>query len=207
MIPSIWKLVALGSLAPIGVVASSVIAQPSGGATSQGSAIQAEPAPASGEPATRPEPPRIPTPEEREARNIAIRTALARPIDLEFDRISIEDLIVHLRKVTSTPELPQLPIYVDPVGLSVADKTLLDAGSIHSKGRPAGEALKEFLATLNLGCAVQHGWLVIDTRAAAADRRIDASEAKLDRLIEALEKRFPELMQPKPALKTKTSDQ
>jgi len=207
MISSIWKLVALGSLLPLGAVATALLAQTSGGATSQGSAIQAEPAPASKEPAPTPEPARPPSPEEREARNVAIRAALARPIDLEFDRISIEDLIVHLRKVTSTPELPQLPIYVDPVGLSVADKTLLDASSIHSKGRPAGEALKDFLATFNLGYAIQHGWLVIDTRAAAADRRIDTIEAKLDRVIEALEKRFPELAQPKPALKARPSDQ
>jgi len=207
MIPSLWKLVALGSLLPLGVVATAVLAQSPGGATSQGSAGQAEPAPAPEEPATRLEPPRIPSPEEREARNAAIRAALARPVDLKFDRVSIEDLIVHLRKVMSTPDLPQLPIYVDPVGLSVADKTLLDAASVYSQGRPAGEALREFLATFNLGYAVQHGWLVIDTRAAAADRRIDAVETRLDRLIEALEKRFPELTRPKPVLKTKPSDQ
>jgi len=45
------------------------------------------------------------------------------------------------------------------------------------------------------------GFLLIGTRAAAADRRIDAVEAKLERLIETLEKLVPELAPSTPASK------
>jgi len=198
---SIWKPLALGTLASLGVVATAVLAQQSGGASPAASARQAEPASGSQKPAPKgsqnPAPksevPRLPTPEEIEASNTAIRNILARPVDLDFDQISLEDLLKHIRKLTTTPGYPGVPIYVDPLGLSVTGRAMGDSAFIHSKGRPLGEGLSEFLAMFDLGYAVHDGFVMVHSRAAAADRKIDAVEAKLDRLIEALEKAFPDL--------------
>lgn len=99
----------------------------------------------------------------------------------------MEKLLVRIMEATATPDGRRIPIHVSPMGLSITDQHLRSSALFQAKGRSLGEALREYLALLGLGYAVDHGFLEIDDHASATDRRIDAVERKLDALIKKLE--------------------
>ena len=195
---SSWKLIAFSSLATLGVVGSFVMAQQDPGAAAPRLPPKETPVPASApepsrtDPARSERPPRLPTEEELEAGNNAIRAALAVPPSFEFPNgVSLEDLLKRIRLSTAKGDSPGIPIYVDPTGLSVAEKDMSVMAPFKPQGRPLGEALKEYLAAFNLGYSVQDGFMMVDSRAAAADRRIDVLEKKFDALTKLIEQRLP----------------
>ncbi|OJW26937.1 MAG: hypothetical protein BGO49_21970 [Planctomycetales bacterium 71-10] len=188
---SSWKPAVFSSLATLGVVGAAALGQQAGpGAEKKEegpSAARAE------EPkAEPPAPTPRPTEEEREAKNVLIRAWLAAPCPVDAsdqpdENIELEQLLKRIKEATTTPERPGIAIYVSPVGLSIADKHLRSSHLFQPKDRSLGEALREYLALLGLGYAVDDGFLMIDSHASAADRRIDTVERKLDALIKKLE--------------------
>lgn len=186
---SSWKPAVFSSLATLGVVGAAALAQQAG--PEKGG--EAPPAVRAEEPkAEPPAPPKRPTEEEIEAKNVAIRALLTAPCPVDAadqpdENIELEQLLKRIKEATTTPDWPGIPIHVSPYGLSIADKHLRSSGLFQPKGRSLGEALREYLALLGLGYAVDWGFLNIDSHASAADRRIDVVERKLDALIKKLE--------------------
>ncbi|WP_165247873.1 RNA polymerase sigma factor [Paludisphaera soli] len=189
-----WKPVAFSSLATLGVVGSVVLAQQAGPTkpTPQPSAAVPVSPPAT-PPTSEPEPiPGPPSREEREAKNAIIRAKLAERHDFDFpEGIELEKLLKWLKESSATPSDPGIPIYVNPYALSITDKHLRSTVDMKAKTVPIGVYLRDYLAVLDLGYAVKDGFLMIDTRAGAADLRVDAIEEKLDRLTRLIEERLP----------------
>ncbi|WP_337176828.1 RNA polymerase sigma factor [Paludisphaera sp.] len=188
---SSWKPAVLSSLATLGIVGAVALAQQPGPGAERGGG---GPPPAQveapkAEPPARPNPP---TEEELEVGNARIRAVLAAPCPFEFaddpdDNIGLEDLLRRIREATATADEPGIPVHINPDGLSIADGHMASSARFRPKDRPLGEALGDYLAPLGLGYAVDRGFLMIDSHASAADRRIDAVERKLDALIKKLE--------------------
>jgi hypothetical protein len=92
--------------------------------------------------------------------------ALALPIALNYpDGASLEQMLRDVKKATTgMSKLPAgIPIYVDPIGLKEADKTL--ASSVRSSARddilPLRERLTRILKPLGLGFSARDGFLMI----------------------------------------------
>ena len=96
----------------------------------------------------------------------------------------LEDLINHVRQTTvDKVDFPDgLPIYVDPVGLQDADKTLADTIRIDLKGIPLATSLKLALAQLNLAYWVNPDGLLIITASIAEDMPADVDTKILSTL-------------------------
>jgi hypothetical protein len=94
-----------------------------------------------------------------------ILETLEQPITLAYgERMTLEDVLKQIRIVTKRPKLPSgVPIYVDPVGLQEAERSL--ATPIKT-GPPEGELslreqLRRLLKPLGLSFSVQQGFLMI----------------------------------------------
>ncbi|MDG3006526.1 RNA polymerase sigma factor [Paludisphaera mucosa] len=199
------KPIVFSSLATLGLVGSVVLAQQAGPSSAESHQQAPASKPEEGRkspPVSTPKPPRLLTPEEREARNKLIQAALENPIDLDFpEGIDLEDLLKHVKKVTSSADDDGIPFYVNPVGLGVTQQTMSSVRmTLISKEKPLGEALKGYLGTLNLGYVIKDGYVLIDSRAATAEARIDVLEAKLDALIKRLDAApfRPSIIEPTP---------
>ena len=97
-------------------------------------------------------------------RNQAILAELEQPVAMTFSNpTSLHDLMTYIKKATiHEPEFPQgLPIYVDPVGLQDADKTMASPVAIHLSGVPLRTTLALVLDQLGLIFRVRSGVLVI----------------------------------------------
>lgn len=81
---------------------------------------------------------------------------------------SLEDLVKHIQSSTADKEtMPDgIPVYVDPVGLQDADKTMADTITINLKGIPLATTLKLALAQLSLAYRINpDGFLTITSTA------------------------------------------
>ncbi len=59
------------------------------------------------------------------AANVRILQTLEQPIAMRFPGgTSLGDMLDYIRKATATPNQPTLPIYVDPLGLQSAERSL-----------------------------------------------------------------------------------
>ena len=76
----------------------------------------------------------------------------------------LEDVIKYLKVATSRgPDGPGLPIYVDPVGLQEAEKTMQSPVVMELENVPIRTALRLMLRQLDLDYAVEDGILIIST--------------------------------------------
>jgi hypothetical protein len=105
----------------------------------------------------------------REPQTKAILVQLERRVDLKVDKAPLEDVLKAVRSATKTPNLPNgIPIYVDPVGLQEAEKTMLSPVTIVNGVVPLEEALRTALQPLGLVYTVKDGLLTV-TSAEAED--------------------------------------
>ncbi len=87
---------------------------------------------------------------------------LERPIPMEFPRKTpLSEVVASLKKSTSTPDNPGIPIYVDPIGLQEADHPPDPKITIELGGVPLKVALRAALEPIDMDYVVQDGVLWI----------------------------------------------
>ncbi len=86
-------------------------------------------------------------------------------IDLRFEKTSLEDVFKHIKSATRRgPNDRGIPIYVDPMGLVEAEKTLATPVSFTAKGEPLKSALDRLLKSISLTYTVKDGFMMVTSR-------------------------------------------
>ncbi len=94
--------------------------------------------------------------------NERIRRKLDEPIAMHFPtETPLDEVLRHIKNATSEPGFPGIPIYVDPIGLQSAERSLNSTVSIDIGAIPVRDALGLCLKQLGLGYAVRSGYLHI----------------------------------------------
>lgn len=98
----------------------------------------------------------------------------------------LEDLVKFLRKTTvDGSDFPEgIPVYVDPIGLQDADKTMTSTFQMNLSGIPLATSLKLALAQLSLGYWVHPDGLLIITYQDSEDIPVDTGKVVLDEIAE-----------------------
>jgi RNA polymerase sigma factor (sigma-70 family) len=99
----------------------------------------------------------------KDARSLAIRKKLDDALALNFPNDTpLEDVLKYLRENTKSQEFPKgVPIYVDPLGLQEAEKTLSSPVQIDLDGVPLRRTLQLMLAQIGLIYHVEDGMIYI----------------------------------------------
>ena len=101
------------------------------------------------------------SPEARAKTNL-ILSKLEEPISMSFTQETpLEDVLKYIKKATMGPNDNGIPIYVDPVGLQEAEKTMTSRVTIDLEGVPLKTTLRLVLKQLGLTYAVKDGLLTI----------------------------------------------
>ena len=86
-------------------------------------------------------------------------------IDLRFERTSLENVFKIVASATRRgPDDRGIPIYVDPMGLEEAEKTLATPVSFTAEGEPLRSALDRLLKSVSLNYTVKDGFLLVTSR-------------------------------------------
>ena len=102
-------------------------------------------------------------------------------IDAEFpDGMSLEALLKHIKKVTTDASYTGIPIYVDPRGSFEAKNTMESRVDLNFKGQTIGTVLATALRPNGLSFHVHDGFLLISSRTAVLERRVEDIDRKLD---------------------------
>jgi hypothetical protein len=92
----------------------------------------------------------------------SILESLERPIPMQFNtETPLEGVLDHIRRATATPDYPGIPVYVDPLGLQEAERSLNSTVQIDLEGVPLRATLALCLKQLGLGYEVKDGFLRI----------------------------------------------
>ncbi len=92
----------------------------------------------------------------------------------------LEDVIQYIRKATIDEKLgfPKgIPIYVDPIGLKDADKTMADTIKFEFEGMPLAKSLRLILRQLSLIYEVDQDGLIVITTTSSDDSKPWSEEA------------------------------
>jgi RNA polymerase sigma factor (sigma-70 family) len=144
---------------------------------------------AQNKPAPGPQPGKQPNPGDLQRKTRGIMQALEEPISMSFAaKTPLDDVLQYIKVATTTPEFPGLPIYVEPLGLQEANKTLGSTIQFDRAGLPLKTSLRLMLKQLGLSYIVKDGFLTIDSRSSITETRVEEMERKLDRVLEALER-------------------
>jgi hypothetical protein len=122
------------------------------------------------------------------ARNAQIRQKLDAVIDADLPNGStLETLLKHIKKVTTNATDPGIPIYVDPIGLTEAgNMDMATQVKLNYKKQSIRTILELTLRPLGLSYDVRDGFLMISSRTAVLEHRVEEIDRKLDRLLEML---------------------
>jgi hypothetical protein len=102
---------------------------------------------------------------EPKAANARILQALDQPISMSFaNETPLEDILKYIQQATQGPDGKQIAIYVDPVGLQEAEKSMTSTVTIDMEGVPLRSTLRECLTQLGLEYYVGDGFLKISSR-------------------------------------------
>jgi hypothetical protein len=94
--------------------------------------------------------------------NARIREALEQPVPMHFsNETPLEDVLKSLRKSVRRSDGTRLPIYLDPVGLIEAEKTMASPISLDLDGVPLRASLRLLLMQLGMTYHVTDGLLLI----------------------------------------------
>jgi hypothetical protein len=109
--------------------------------------------------------------EVRDGRTRLIAAELEKPIDMPFPQETpLEDVIKYLRGATQSPAFPEgLPIYLDPAGLTEAEKTPASPVTINLRGVPLKQTLRLVLKQLGLRYIVKDGLMRITSETGLGD--------------------------------------
>ena len=103
--------------------------------------------------------------ESTTAANARIRMALEKPVAFRFpEETPLDDVLKYVQEATAGPDGKIIPIYVDPIGLAEADKTMTSTVRlVELDGVCARASLRYCLAQLDLEYVVKDGLLLIST--------------------------------------------
>jgi hypothetical protein len=100
----------------------------------------------------------------------------------------LDDVLKYIKAATTTPAFPGIPIYVDPVGLSEAHRSINSIVQIDIEHEPLKRTLRTVLSRLELDYTVKDGFLQISSRSRIMYQRVEEIENKLERVLEALDR-------------------
>jgi hypothetical protein len=108
----------------------------------------------------------------KDPKSLAILARLEEPLAMSFpNETPLEDVLKYIKVATQGTSDSGIPIYVDPLGLQEADKTLTSPVQLDLEGVPLRRTLQLALQQLGLVYFVDDGLLVI-TSAEAEDKQL-----------------------------------
>jgi RNA polymerase sigma factor (sigma-70 family) len=104
---------------------------------------------------------------DKDPRTKAILEALEKPIAMDFStETPLEDVKKYIQDATKGPSLPNgIPIYIDPIGLQDADKSMSDTVTLALADTPLKHTLRLLLRQVSLLYTVKDGLLIITSTA------------------------------------------
>lgn len=109
----------------------------------------------------------------KDPRSLATLAVLDRPIEMSFaNETPLEDVLKYIKQATKGPDLPDgVTIFVDPLGLMEAEKTMTSPIQIDLQNVPLRRTLYLALKQLGMGYFVDEGMIYITTaKESASDR-------------------------------------
>ncbi|MFI5461170.1 MAG: hypothetical protein ACHRXM_37670 [Isosphaerales bacterium] len=102
------------------------------------------------------------TPDRTSPANARILQELERPVPMRFPTATpLEDVLKHIKNATRGPDGKGIPVYVDPIGLQEAEKSMTSTVFIDWEGAPLKASLQLCLKQLGLAYIVKDGFLMI----------------------------------------------
>ncbi|HMB06498.1 MAG TPA: hypothetical protein VKP69_22530 [Isosphaeraceae bacterium] len=99
---------------------------------------------------------------DRDPKTKSILAKLEEPISMAFpNETPLEDVLKYIKSATQGPNDTGIPIYVDPVGLNEAEKTMTSPVMLDLEGVPLKTTLRLLLKQLGLTYTVKDGLLTI----------------------------------------------
>jgi hypothetical protein len=99
---------------------------------------------------------------DRDPKTKSILAKLEEPISMSFaNETPLEDVLKYIKSATQGPNDTGIPIYVDPVGLNEAEKTMTSPVTLDLEGVPLKTTLRLLLKQLGLTYTVKDGLLTI----------------------------------------------
>jgi hypothetical protein len=101
----------------------------------------------------------------KDARSLAILAKLEEPVAMSFpNETPLEDVLKYIKQATTGSNFPGIPIYVDPLGLQEAERSMTSTVSIDLEGVPLRRTLQLLLGQLGLVYFVDDGILCITSQ-------------------------------------------
>ncbi len=121
------------------------------------------------------------------ARDARVRQKLDTVIDAALPaRATLETLLKHIKQHTTDATYTGIPIYVDPIEVSLAKLTMPVDVPVELQKRPIRTVLDSTLRPQGLSYDVRDGFLMISSRTAILEHRVEEIDHKIDRLLEML---------------------
>src|SRR5262249_31468700 len=99
---------------------------------------------------------------DRDPRTKQILEKLDEPIPMSFaNETPLDDVLKYIKQATTTPTFSGIPIYVDPIGLQEAERSLNSTIQIDLEGVPLKTTLRLMLKQLGLAYTVKDGFMII----------------------------------------------
>jgi RNA polymerase sigma factor (sigma-70 family) len=119
--------------------------------------------------------------------NARIRQRLEMIVGADFPEVaSLETLLKTIKKITTDDTYSGIPIYVDPAGIKDV-KLTMESQVVEIPGQqPIRTVLSDSLRPLGLMYDVRDGFLMVSSRTAILEHRVEEIDRKLDRVIEML---------------------
>jgi hypothetical protein len=103
---------------------------------------------------------------DRDAKTKQILEKLDQPIAMSFpNETPLDDVLKYIKQATQGANDSGIPIYVDPLGLTEADRTMQSPVQLDLEGVPLKTTLKLMLKQLGLTYSVKDGFLMITSEA------------------------------------------
>ncbi len=116
-----------------------------------------------------------------------VRQKLDMVVGADFPKTaSLETLLKTIKKITTDATYPGIPIYVDPAGIKDVKLTMEAQVTEIVGDQPIRNVLSDSLRPLGLMYDVRDGFLMISSRTAILEHRVEEIDHKLDRVIEML---------------------
>ncbi|MGP0062339.1 MAG: RNA polymerase sigma factor [Isosphaeraceae bacterium] len=98
----------------------------------------------------------------KDSRSLQILAKLEEPVSMSFaNETPLDDILKYIKQATTSATFSGVPIYVDPVGLQEAERSLNSTVTIDVEGVPLRRTLQLILTQLRLVYFVEDGVLVI----------------------------------------------
>jgi RNA polymerase sigma factor (sigma-70 family) len=187
-ISSIKSMAAATALVGVFVLGTAVVAQQGKEAPTEAAERSAEQAPT----AKASEPARKPTKEEIEKLNAMIAEALDQPFRTALPTpLTLEGLLKTIKQDSAKTGYSGIAIYVDSIGLSEAELTLLSELPGDWNRFNMGHVLEQSLRILKLDYFINDGFLMISSSQNVLRKKLELLDKKLDRVLRAVERSTP----------------